>query len=189
MGNTLLCDDGIGIIVKRYLEHKLHDVKDIDFVETSWGGFKIVDLLRGYDYAIIVDSIKTGNKPQGHIHYFKPSALLPTLRLTSYHDINFITALKLAETIHAKVPDDIDIFAVEVENNYTISEQLSPALWKTITKCSYEIVARLAAKGLIPDVLNKYIFDENMSLNEIKSLYDEQYFDENESLQKALFTT
>jgi hydrogenase maturation protease len=189
MGNTLLRDDGIGIIVKRYLELKLHDVKDIDFVETSWGGFKIVDLLTGYDYAIIVDSIKTSHKPLGHIHYLKPSALLPTLRLTSYHDINFITALKLAETIHAKVPDDIDIFAVEVENNYTISEQLSPELWKTITKCSYEIATRLADKGLVPDILNKYKFDENMSLNEIKALYDEQYFEENISLQNTLITT
>lgn len=189
MGNTLLCDDGIGIIVKRYLENKLQGVRDIDFVETSWGGFKIVDLLRGYDYTIIVDSIKTGNKPQGYIHYLKPSDLLPTLRLTSYHDINFITALKLAETLHAKVPDDIDIFAVEVENNYTISEQLSPALWKAVTKCSYQIAARLASKGLIPDVVNKYKFSEAISLNEIKALYDEQYFDENKSMQKELLTT
>jgi hydrogenase maturation protease len=59
MGNTLLCDDGIGIITKRYLEKILNASANVDFCETSWGGFKIIDILTGYDYAVVIDSIKT----------------------------------------------------------------------------------------------------------------------------------
>jgi hydrogenase maturation protease len=184
MGNTLLSDDGIGIIIKRYLENKLkalsnNGAREIDFVETSWGGFRIIDILSGYDYAIIVDSIKSANKPQGYIHHLKTNDLLPTLRLTSYHDINFVTALKLAETLSAKVPSDIDIFAVEVENNYTISEQITPDLWKSIKKCSGQVINMLAKHGLItndkkfidlPDIRNfddlfKYYKEEYSGLN------------------------
>ena len=46
LGNTLISDDGVGIIIKRYLERKLHDVANIDFCESSWGGFRIIDLFK-----------------------------------------------------------------------------------------------------------------------------------------------
>lgn len=184
MGNTLLSDDGIGIIIKRYLEQKLNELsfngaREIDFAETSWGGFRIIDILTGYDYAIVVDSIKTTNKPQGYIHHLKTGDLLPTLRLTSYHDINFATALKLAETLNAKIPSDIDILAVEVENNYTITENINPELWKSIKKCSGQIIKLLAKHHILqgdkqylelPDIKNsvdliKYYADEYSNIN------------------------
>lgn len=175
MGNTLLSDDGIGILIKRFLERKLSNTENVDFVETSWGGFRIIDLLRGYDYAIIVDSIKTAYKPQGYIYHLKPSDLLPTLRLTSYHDINFATALKLAQTFNEKIPAEIDIFAVEVENNLTISEHLSPLLWKSINECS-ELVAEL--------LISKKIIHSNKAVKEIRKAINAELMNELYSLDK-----
>lgn len=180
MGNTLLSDDGIGIIIKRYLEHRLYDAGNIDFVETSWGGFRIIDILTGYDYAVIIDSIKTATRPEGHIHHLKTNDFLPTLRLTSYHDINFATALKLAETLNAKIPSDIDIFAVEVENNYTISEHINPQLWKSIRKCSSLVIKALEKHRVIsidkkysdlpditsPDEIGEYYREEHSGINQ-----------------------
>lgn len=173
MGNTLLSDDGIGIIIKRYLEKRLNGAREIDFVETNWGGFRIIDILSGYDYAVIIDSIKTAGKPQGYIHQLEADDLLPTLRLTSYHDINFATALKLAESIDAKIPSSIDIFAVEVENNYTISENLSPALWKSIAKCSALIIRQLSAKHIIKKAYTA--LPEITSIDELNKYYEEDY--------------
>jgi hydrogenase maturation protease len=175
MGNTLLSDDGIGIIIKRYLEHRFNDEPAIDFVETSWGGFRIIDILSGYDYAVIVDSIKTASKPQGYIHCLNVSDFLPTLRLTSYHDINFATALKLAESLNIKIPADIDIFAVEVENNYTISEKIDPLLWKSIVKCSEKIVKHLVSKKLISAEALRSKLPEIKSCDELQAYYKEEY--------------
>jgi len=180
MGNTLLCDDGIGIIIKRYLEQKLNTlsfdgVREIDFVETSWGGFRIIDILTGYDYAVIVDSIKTANKPQGYIHHLKPNDLLPTLRLTSYHDINFATALKLAETLNAKMPSDIDIFAVEVEDNYTISEHINPELWESIKKCSECVIKLLEKHQLLLNDKQDLELPEIKNANDLCKYYTEEY--------------
>lgn len=150
MGNTLLSDDGIGIITKRYLEKRLGNKdNNIDFCETSWGGFRIIDLLRGYNHAIIVDSIKTASKPLGYIHYLQPTDLLPSLRLNSYHDINFITALRLAEELGSKIPSTIDIYAVEIVNNNTIREAINPSLWNSIFNCSKTIIEKLASRGLL----------------------------------------
>jgi hydrogenase maturation protease len=175
MGNTLLSDDGIGIIIKRYLEERLSGVREIDFVETTWGGFRIIDILSGYDKAVIVDSIKTASKPQGFIHHLKADDLLPTLRLTSYHDINFITALKLAESIDSKMPDEIDIFAVEIENNYTISEHLSPVLWKSVKKCAAQIIRLLASKHLLKVSGPFRQLPEITSAEELSKYYEEDY--------------
>lgn len=175
MGNTLLSDDGIGIIIKRYLEHRFNNEPGIDFVETSWGGFRIIDILSGYDYAVIVDAIKSANKPQGYIYHFKSEDFLPTPRLTSCHDINFATALKLAETLNAKVPSDIDIFAVEVENNYIVSEQISPSLWKSIVKCSGEVIKRLVSKKIIKAEALHTKLAEIKSSDELRIFYNEEY--------------
>lgn len=170
MGNTLLSDDGIGIIVKRYLEQKLVNKEGIKFTETHWGGFRVIDLLRGFDYAIVIDAIKTGRVPEGEIHHLKTDDLLPTLRLNSYHDISFITALHLARKMDYKIPSDIDILAIEIENNYTITENLNPVIRKSITTVSEKIIELLNAKG-IKDIENISFKDELISEEELKNYY------------------
>jgi hydrogenase maturation protease len=166
MGNTILSDDAIGILVKRYLEQHLPDECGIDLLETSWGGFRIIDLLRGYDYVIIIDSIKTENSHVGFIHHLKTNDLLPTLRLNSYHDINFITAIKLAESLNEKMPSDIDIFAIEVDDNRTIREHISSEIRKSIYDCSLEVLELLKEKKLIKDIpyLKNIDTDEELML-------------------------
>lgn len=149
MGNTLLHDDGVGIIVSRYLERKLTGHKFLDHGETSWGGFRIIDLLRNYDYAVIVDSIKTLSRPPGFIHRLAVKDLIPTLRLTSYHDINFYTAIRFAEKFHEKMPADIDIFAVEVLDTTTISESLSHPVRRSVSRCAAEIIKLIESKGIL----------------------------------------
>lgn len=170
MGNTLLSDDGIGIIIKRYLEERLVNAEGIGFTETSWGGFRVIDLLRDYDYAIVIDSIKTGRVPEGEIHHLKTDDLLPTLRLNSYHDINFITALNLAKKMDYKIPSDIDILAVEIENNYTITENLNPVIRKSIITVSKKVIELLKSKGIIADE-NINIGDELIGDEELKNYY------------------
>jgi len=175
LGNTLISDDGVGIIIKRYLERKLHDVTNIDFCESSWGGFRIIDLFKGYDYAIVVDSIKIETKPEGYIHHLKPADLLHTLRLTSYHDINFITALKLGESMSFKMPQDIDIFAIEIKDNYTIAETLSSRIIQAISKCSTEIYNLLTSKNLIEDNIDINSFNDINSEADLRELYKEEF--------------
>jgi hydrogenase maturation protease len=178
MGNTILSDDAIGIVIKRYLEKYLEHSPGIDFEETSWGGFRIIDLFRGYDYVIVIDSIKTGRKDPGYIHNLKTTDLLSTLRLNSYHDINFITAIKLAEALDEKMPSDIDIFAVEVENNYTIKENLTSEIKDSIYKCSIQIVNSLKDKNIINNNFDINMLREIETDEDLISLYKEPDYPE-----------
>lgn len=171
MGNTLLSDDGLGILVKRHLEHKLHNCYNLDFTETSWGGFRIIDLLQGYDYVIVIDTIKTCTQPAGYIHHLKPDNLLHTLRLNSYHDINFITAITLGRELNFMMPHNIDIYAIEIENNFTFAESISPTLTSTINECTNEILIKLAEKNILsPDVMHKEI-NSFVTYSDVRHLY------------------
>ena len=175
MGNTLLNDDAIGIIIVRYIWSYLRDSGDIEFKESSWGGFNIIDLIKGYDYLIIIDSIKTGSAQPGHIHKLKSTDLLPTLRLNSYHDINFITAIKLAEALNEKMPENIDIFAVEVENNYLIVEDLTEKVKKSIDKCSKLIIKILKNKKIVDRSFDDSAVRPIASNEDLQNLYEESY--------------
>ncbi|MCX6164333.1 MAG: hydrogenase maturation protease [Ignavibacteriae bacterium] len=178
MGNTILNDDAIGIIIVRYLRMHLKNLTGIDFKETSWGGFRIIDLIRGYDYVIIIDSIKTGKSNPGEIHHLKTSDLLPTLRLNSYHDINFITAIKLAEALNEKMPGDIDILAVEVENNFTITEKLTKEIRNSIYECSIRVIDLLKNKNLINSSFNYSELKAIETDEELRSYYDLECIEE-----------
>jgi hydrogenase maturation protease len=175
MGNTLLNDDAIGIIIVRYLWNYLRNYSNIEFKESSWGGFKIIDLIKGYDYLIVIDSIKTGSARPGHIHKLKSIDLLPTLRLNSYHDINFITAIKLAEALKEKMPEDIDIFAVEVENNYVIVEDITEKIRKSIEKCSKLIIRMLRNKMIVDSAFDDSMIKLPESNEDLQNLYEESY--------------
>ncbi|MCX7833880.1 MAG: hydrogenase maturation protease [Ignavibacteria bacterium] len=179
MGNTLLSDDAIGILVKRLLELCLKDIEHLHFEETSWGGFRIIDLIKGFNYVIVIDAMKTGNCKPGTIKNLKVNDFLPTLRFNSYHDINFITAVKLAEAMEEKVPTDIDIYTIEIVDNRTISFSLSREVEESITECSKEILNRLCEKNIISESeKSKCLSNLNLFMQDKKSFIKEKLYTE-----------
>jgi hydrogenase maturation protease len=82
----------------------------------------------GYDRVVLVDSMETGQNPVGSVQTF-PLDLLPDPMAghsASTHDTSLITALKTAESIGADIPQRVDVVAIEAQNVYDFSEELSP---------------------------------------------------------------
>ena len=146
MGNTLLSDDGIGIVIA----NKLHDIYEenefVDVRETSWGGFRIIDLLSGYDSAIVIDAIKTGEQPVGTIQRSTPSDFVHSVRMTAFHDINFATALEFARQLGIPMPKDISIYTIEVEETERICENLTHSVRSAVEQCINEIKKEVNAR-------------------------------------------
>jgi hydrogenase maturation protease len=122
LGNPILSDDGIGIFAVREIKKRLPGDFNGDIREASLAGFNLLDLLLGYDEAIIVDSIQTKDGIVGEVYEFEPQALKETVRLASIHDLNLVTALELGKRLDLPVPKKVLIFAVEVEDNVTFRE-------------------------------------------------------------------
>jgi hydrogenase maturation protease len=134
LGNPILTDDGVGVKVAYEIERKFGEniPKNLTITEASVGGLRLMELLEGYDRAIIIDAIQTRNgHPIGSIFRLNLSDLRefsPTQHSASAHDTSLVTALDAGIEMGMKLPLDITIFAVEVENIMDFSEQPTPAV-------------------------------------------------------------
>jgi len=142
LGNPILSDDGVGIHVAKELEGRIAQ-QEVTVMETSVAGLGLLDLLAGYDRAIIVDAIQTVGGKVGQIHQLEPEALDFTRHCASPHDINFATALELGKRLGLALPTHIVIFAIEVADAGTFSEACTPDVSQAIPICVKMIIKEL----------------------------------------------
>ena len=130
LGNEILSDDAVGILLAREIQESLTAPNgwEVDFVEASLAGFNLLDLIAGYNALVLVDSILTGKEEPGEVFELDLDSLRATLRLSSVHDINLATALKLGEELGMAMPEHVRIFVMEVIEISRFSEELTPAV-------------------------------------------------------------
>ena len=143
LGNPILSDDGIGPKIAGELEGRVG--KNVTVMETSMAGLNLLDLLVGYDRAIIVDAIQTPGGRVGDIYRFDLEALQTTRHAASTHDVNLTTALELGKRLGMDVPGKIDILAIEVADVSNFSEECTPAVAEAVPVCVEMIVEELKA--------------------------------------------
>jgi len=134
LGNPILTDDSVGIrIVKEF--QKICDYESVYVSEAGIGGIRLIDNLMGYDVAIIVDAIQTGEKEPGHIFRFNKENMQETRHSSSTHDTDLVTALALAEKLQLFMPSEVIIFAVEAENVSSFCEDCTDKVDKAVPVC------------------------------------------------------
>ncbi len=149
MGNAILCDDSVGLKVAQEVQRWLSTPEGRPFAdrvtveESSLAGFSLLDILSGYDRAIIVDSILTRGGTPGHIHHLGLEDFASTVRLVSPHDINLFTALELAKQLHIPMPSHISILAIEVEDTSTFTEACTPQVEAAIPRAVEAVLAEI----------------------------------------------
>jgi hydrogenase maturation protease len=121
----------------------------VDVVEECCvGGLNLLDVLAGYDRLIALDSIKTIGGVPGAWYAFDATALRETMNLRNVHDANFATALALGRHMGMHLPDDegCHVVAVEIADNMTFSESLSPALEAALPKLTADVRTHILMK-------------------------------------------
>jgi hydrogenase maturation protease len=143
MGNTILCDDGVGIYVVQEAAKRCRR-DDVTFADASVGGMRLLDIIAGYDRIVMVDAIKTADGQPGEIRRLCPGDL-PTLHSGSTHDLSLIGALALGRGMGMRLPADEDfvIIAVEVEEVWTFGEECTPAVTEAIPRVVEAVLAEL----------------------------------------------
>ena len=142
LGNSLLSDDGVGLTIAAELKNRLNE-SDITVMETSVAGLSLLDLLVGYDRAIIIDAIQTLDGKPGQIYRLDPEAFDTTRRTISPHDVNFTTALEFGKKVGLPLPQEIVIFAIEVSDVSTFSEEYTPQVKQAIPTCVEMVLQEL----------------------------------------------
>ncbi len=142
LGNPILSDDGIGCYVAMALKDRLKEPK-VDVLEGSIAGLDFLDLLSGYDRAIIIDAIQTSDGSPGQIYRLELETFADTRHAGTPHDVNFATAIELGKKIGLTLPSQIDIFAIEVTDTSCFSEECTPKVQEAIPLCVEMIVQEL----------------------------------------------
>jgi len=142
LGNPILSDDGVGLRIAEELEGRV-DQQEVTVMETSVAGLSLLDMLAGYDKAIMIDAVQTVGGQAGRIYRLDPEALDFTRHAASPHDVNFATALELGKRLGLPLPREIVIFAVEVADASTFSEECTPEVKQAIPVCAKMIIQEL----------------------------------------------
>jgi hydrogenase maturation protease len=141
LGNTILSDDGVGVYTARALRDELAGRADI--VEAELAGFDLVELLEGYERAVIIDAIELDGETPGTVFRLAPGDMRITPRLVSFHDIDIVTALALGKRLGLEMPAEVVIYAVQVEDALTLGEECLPSVGAVIPALTAEIAAEL----------------------------------------------
>ena len=135
-GNPILTDDGVGIRIA----HKIKEENPyLEVIETSEAGIVLIDHVAGYDKLVIIDSIKTGEKP-GELYKLELEDLKPAAYFSSSHGIDIATAFKLGDSLGYKMPKHISLYAVEIRDNTTFGEECTEEIEKRIPFITKQII-------------------------------------------------
>jgi hydrogenase maturation protease len=147
LGNPILGDDGVGWKVAEEVGRRLPKstlTSEVSVECVSLGGLSLMEHLIGYQHAIVIDAIGTGQHPIGTAYYFRLDDLYdPTSgHTTAAHDVSLMTAIQIGRSLGAALPERIDVVAIESPYVYDFSEELTPPVAAAVPQAA-EIVMDL----------------------------------------------
>ena len=144
MGSEILMDDGVGSRLANKLREE--DLPRGFHVETSnIGGLELLEIIKDYDQLILLDGMRGGGDV-GDLYFFSPENFRETLHLSTKHDASFLNALKVGEYVGYKLPRNIEIIGIEVEEDRCFGEYFSDNLEERIDYIYNEIKKLVFAK-------------------------------------------
>lgn len=155
LGNPILGDDGVGWRIVEEAQKLIRscqaekapefDTLELDIEFLSLGGLSLMERMIGYQKAVLVDAISTGNVPVGTIMQFQLQdlPLQASGHLASAHDTSLQDAIEIGKRLGAHLPDIIHIIAVEARLEYEFSEALSEEVSAAVPQAVYLVMQLL----------------------------------------------
>ncbi len=144
IGNPILGDDGIGVHIARELQDKYRALSNVTIGEAQTGGMNLIDLIRGYDRAILIDAISIPNSSQGCVKRFDVKEM-GSVHSYNPHDVTLLEALDLSKKIGDRtIPKDIIIIGINLKvMPLDFSDSLSSEIRAVIPKVIKIVLSEL----------------------------------------------
>lgn len=160
IGNPVLTDDAVGIKTARALKDHLKaggvtenntpaadgtDVllQEIDVIELYAGGLRLMEAMRGYDRALVIDAMVTGNAKPGTVHRPHLEDTASTRNTVSVHDMDMATAVEMGKMLGIPLPSSIRIWGIEACDVETFSEEITEDVARAIPGVMAEVMDEL----------------------------------------------
>jgi hydrogenase maturation protease len=143
VGNPILKDDGAGIHVIRQLKKYVKD-PDVTLDEAMTGGMNLLDMIIGYEKAILIDTVKMKGAKTGEVRRFSLRDF-SSVHSSNPHDVDLLEAIKLAEKLgETRIPKEIVIVGISVnESQHVFGEQLSERMAKAVPNAVETVISEL----------------------------------------------
>ena len=138
MGNPILRDDRIGLRVVEELEGLSFD-SSVTLQTSTLAGIHLLEILIGFDRAIIVDAIQTGGEP-GSVYQLTPRNFIARQAPPHLHNIDFFQTLTLARNFIPNMPEDVIIVGIEVEDAQNFGENLTSKVERSVPSAVEQIL-------------------------------------------------
>jgi len=135
LGNPILGDDAVGLVVASELKRRLGNL--VNIVELCAGGLTVAETMLGYRKAILVDAlIEEGAVPGKILRLTFEDLKVTPKRFIGFHDMDLVTSIELIKAIEKEsFPDEIVIFGITIQKPGCYQEGLSECVKTAIPKC------------------------------------------------------
>ena len=143
VGNVLMGDEGVGVLVARHLTGS-GAAGPVDVVDGGTGGFHLLEYFQNYERVVLVDATLDGQAP-GSVSVTRPrfsSDYPPTL---SAHDIGLKDLLD-AVYLLGQSPEVI-LFAISIGSVDGVTLEMSPPVADAVPRVAQQVVDLLASEA------------------------------------------
>jgi len=131
LGNDLLADDSLGIVVAE--QFRQFAPPDIEVISTPESGFHLLDYVLNIQRLIVVDTVLTGAAPPGTIYAFHDHEL-QAVPGASPHYVGLNETLALARQLGLRVAEEVLFLAVEAYDCTTLGGEMHPEVAAAIPR-------------------------------------------------------
>lgn len=147
MGNPILSDDGVGLLIAERLRERLPGV---DVAASAMIGVGLLDQIIGYDQIFVIDAMIAPNGELGSLKKIFPAGTDGTLHLFSSHGVGFFELMELGKLLGYAMPAVGGIYGIGINSPVAFGETLSRELSEKIPKLTDSIFADILS-GISPD--------------------------------------
>ncbi len=134
LGNPILSDDGVGLVVAEHLRGR---VDGVDVIATPLTGLHLLDLLVGYDALFLIDALITTQSPPGELKFISPDEISHPNFCS--HGFNLLEVLKLGKKLGLSVPELKWAYGITIGRSPAFGEEPSPELMQHVEAMAAKI--------------------------------------------------
>jgi hydrogenase maturation protease len=144
IGNILLSDEGAGVKAAEELQNRYDCSDAVEIVDGGTVGFELLPYFENRSHILIIDAVKTGNKPGTIVRIDDPPAFFQ--KKVSPHQIGLADVMGIA-VITDNMPQNIALFGIEPKELSTGLE-LSPEVDGNLSQLVDMVADELKAIGI-----------------------------------------
>jgi len=150
MGNEILTDDAVGLVVLSRVREELGATTadtEVTYKALNTGGLDLLYEVEGYDELLVIDAYHAADSVSGRCRVLSADDLGPaTVRFDSAHLLSLPSALHISRELGYHTPELIGLIVIDVDDRCqlfgtTLSDPVEKAVPEAVT-AAIDLVAR-----------------------------------------------